>query len=133
MNKMQALNAFWNGFNLKAYDENSVPDGTQMPYITYEASSDDFGNEIPQSASLWYRSESWEDISLKEQEISAFIGKGGRMVPYDAPVGYLDGRLLYAKSAFWIRKGSPWAQRMGDSTDENIRRIVLNINIEFLD
>jgi len=120
MDKLQALHAFWSSFNLKAYDETSVPDDAVLPYITYEVSSDDFGNKISLSASLWYRSSSWSDITKKEQEISAYITRGGRLVPYD------DG-------AMWISKGTPWAQRLGEDSDDQIRRIILNVEIEFLD
>lgn len=119
MNKMQTLNAFWNSFGLKAYDENTVPDNAQLPYITYEASSDDFGNKIAQTASLWYRSSSWADITAKEEQISEFISRGGINVSYNG-------------GSMWIQKASPWAQRMDDPSDEMIRRIVLNVTIEFL-
>ena len=120
MNKIQALHAFWSNFTLKAYDETSVPDGAQLPYITYEASSDDFGHTLAQTASLWYRSSSWADITAKEQEIADYIGRGGRMVKYDG-------------GAFWIQKAQPWAQRLPDESDEMVRRIVLNVQVEFLD
>ena len=120
MDKMQTLHAFWSGFSLKAYDENSVPDDASLPYITYDASSDEFGNTLQQTASLWYRSQSWSEITSKEQEISDFLGRGGRMVAYEG-------------GAMWIQKGSPWAQRMAEPSDEAIRRIVLNIFVEFLD
>lgn len=120
MNNIQALNAFWNGFGLKAYDENSVPDTAQLPYITYETTDDSFGNSLALSASLWYRSSSWSDITEKEQEISDFITRGGRMIAYD------DG-------AMWMQKASPWAQRLEEPSDDMIRRIVLNITVEFLD
>ena len=120
MNKIQTLHAFWSSFGLKAYDETSVPDGAKLPYITYEVSSDNFSNTLLLSASLWYRSSSWVEITAKEQEIADFITRGGRMLKYD------DG-------ALWIRMASPWAQRMNDPSDEMIRRIVLAINIEYLD
>lgn len=120
MNKAQALDRFWKGFGLKAYDENSVPDKTPFPYITYEATTDEFGNTLAQTASLWYRSSSWSEITEKEQEISDFITRGGRMIAYD-------------RGAMWISKGSPWAQRMNDASDEMVRRIVLNVTVEFLD
>lgn len=120
MNKVQALHNFWKGFSLPAYDENSVPDEAVMPYLTYELSSDSFGNTLAQTASLWYRESGWADITTKEQQIASFITRGGRLVKYD------DG-------AFWIQKASPWAQRMNDPSDEMIRRIVLNVTIEFLD
>lgn len=118
MNSIQTLHSFWSGFGLKAYDESSVPDGAQLPYITYEVASDEFGYPLTISASLWYRSSSWAEITEKEQEISDFIGRGGRMLKYD-------------KGSMWLFKGSPWAQRM-DDPDDMIRRIVLTVTIEFL-
>lgn len=120
MNKMQTLNEFWNGFGLKAYDENSVPDNAVMPYITYEAVSDHFGNSVAQTASIWYRSSSWAEASEKEMQISDFIGRGGRMVAYTG-------------GAMWIKTASPWAQRMSDQSDDMVRRILLNIEIEYID
>lgn len=120
MNKMQTLDAFWNGFDLPAYDENSVPDDITLPYITYEAMDNDFGQPIALTASLWYRDSGWSAITAKEQEISDYITRGGRMLAYDG-------------GAIWLQKQTPWAQRMQDSNDEMIRRIVLNISVEFLD
>ena len=120
MNKIQALNSFWNGFDLKAYDEYSVPDNINLPYITYEVSDSDFGDTLAQTASLWYRSSSWSEITAKEQEISNYITRGGRMIQYDG-------------GAMWIQKASPWAQRLDDPSDDMIRRIVLNVTVEFLD
>jgi len=120
MDKLQTLHAFWNGFGLKAYDETSVPDGVSLPYITYEAADDYFGNTVVKSASLWYRSSSWAEITAKEQEISDFITRGGRMLKYDG-------------GAMWIQRASPWAQRMDEPSDDMMRRIVLSYEIEFLD
>lgn len=121
MNKIQALNQFWqDASGLQVYDETSVPDDAQLPYLTCEFTSDSFGTELALTASLWYRSASWVAITQKEITISDYIGRGGRMV------AYTDG-------AFWIRKGTPWAQRMSEASDDMIRRIVLNVSIEFID
>ena len=120
MDKIQALHNFWSNFGLTAYDQNTVPDDAQLPYITYEVSDDSFGNTLAQTASLWYRSSSWADITNKEIQISNFITMGGRLITYNG-------------GAFWIKKASPWAQRMSDPSDDKIRRIVLNVTIEFLD
>lgn len=121
MNKIQALNQFWqDASGLIAYDETSVPDDAVLPYMTYETVIDDFSHELAITASIWYRSTSWQGISEKEMQISDFIGRGGRMVAYDG-------------GAFWIKKGNPWAQRMSESSDDMIRRIVLNATIEFID
>lgn len=119
MNKIQALHSFWSGFGLKAYDETSVPDDAQLPYITYEVSSDEFGSALAQTASLWYRGSSWADITAKEAQIADEIGRGGKLVPYE------DG-------AFWINKAHPFSQRMEEPSDEMIRRIVINVTVEFL-
>lgn len=119
MNTAQALQAFWSNFNLSAYDENTVPDKVELPYITYESGDDFFGSRSAKSASLWYRSPSWVEITEKEQEIAEYIGHGGRMLAVDG-------------GAIWVNRGSPWAQRMAEPSDNMVRRIILNYEIEFI-
>lgn len=118
MTPLQALNNFWNGFNWPAYDESTVPDEAQLPYITYEASEDFFGQTVVQTCSLWDRSFSWKDLTEKEQEIAEAIGRGGLQLPCDG-------------GTIWIKRASPWAQRV-PSGDPDIRRIALNLELEFL-
>jgi hypothetical protein len=119
MDKLQAYNGFWNSFGIPAYDENTVPDEAEPPYITYQAASDDFNHPVMLTASLWYRNKSWTNITAMEKHISEKIGRGGINVPYDG-------------GGFWLVKGNPWAQRMGDP-DDMIRRILLQFSIEFID
>jgi len=119
MTKGQALQSFWSGFGIPAYDGTVViPSDASMPYITYEAQTDSFESTLVLSASLWYYSESWADIEAKTQQIAQHI------VTQNPPAIPIDGGRMY------ITKGEPFAQRM---SDENpiIRRMVLNINIEF--
>ena len=118
MNKIQALNNFWNSFTLPAYDESSVPDTAKLPYITYTVGEDDFGYPVSLTASIWYRSKRWDEITLKLEEISERIGRGGTMISYDG-------------GAFWLTKGTPFAQRVRDE-DDSIRRIFMNIEVEFI-
>ena len=120
MDKLQAYTNFWNGFDLKAYDETSVPDNSVMPYITFEMMEDDFGNTLALTASIWYRSTSWVEAVAKSNEIRNAIGKGGKIVPYDG-------------GAFWIKKGRPWAQHMAEDNDDSVRRTIINIEVEFID
>ena len=120
MDKMQAYQAFWASFTLPAYDENSVPEAAQMPYVTYEAAVSSFDEDTALAASLWYRSTSWAAITAKADEIAAHIGRGGKLIPFDGGV-------------IWLRRGVPFYYRSGDDDDENVRRIVLNVSIEFLD
>lgn len=115
--KWTALQTFWSSFGLVAYDENTVPDNAVLPYITYEASVADFDETAYLTASIWYRSNSWAEVSQKAEEISDLIGGG-------YGVGYGTGRL-------WVTKASPYAQRMADQSDPQIRRIVLQVTAEF--
>ena len=117
MDEWGALNSFWNSFEIEAYDENTVPDDVEMPYITYEASIGGFDDSIMLSASLWYRSQSWSGISQKAKEISNSIGGG-------IGISYNGGRL-------WIVMQTPFAQRMADPDDSGVRRILLQVNAEF--
>lgn len=119
MDKAQALHAFWNDFGMKAYDENTVAENATFPRITYSVSTGSIGNLVILSVSLWYNTRSWEDISKKADEIAAAIGYGGKILPVDG--GYV-----------WIMRGSPFAQRMAEPSDNTVRRIALNINAEFL-
>lgn len=120
MDKFQVLQSFWEGFGLPAYDADTVPDEAQLPYITYSPVWDDFGQTTIMNASIWYRSSKWAEITRKAEQISDMITRGGKVLNYDS-------------GALWIKKGTPWAQRMGDPEDDSIRRILLNIEVEYFD
>ena len=119
MTKAAAIYQFWNSFGLTAYEENSVPDDAQFPYITYQLVTDSFDREIPLTASIWYRSESWSGINSKAEEISQKISRGGKII-------HCDG------GAIWLKRGQPFAQSMGDESDDLIKRKYLNITAEFM-
>ena len=119
MNKAAAIHQFWSGFGLTAYEENTVPSDAAFPYITYQLVTDAFDADVAMTASLWYRGESWVDINAKEREISAYIGIGGVIIKR------ADGRI-------WLKKGTPFAQNMGDESDDLIKRKYLNVTVEFL-
>lgn len=119
MDKSQAIHKFWSRF-LTAYDENTVPPDAEMPYITYNVKTDNLDSPVSMPASLWYHSDSWEEITRKSEEIAEYIVK---MKP---PSIELDNGRLY------IAKGRPFAQRMDDPSNRSIRRIVLSIEAEYL-
>lgn len=118
MDKAQALNTFWNSFNIPAYDSQTIPEDATLPYITYETATDSLDNRVTLTNSLWYRSTSWKDITEKADEIAERIGIGGEIIKIDN--GYV-----------WLMRGTPFAQRMSDP-DDSIRRIVLNVQAEYL-
>ena len=128
MDKAQALNQFWNSFGLRAYEVSTVPEyifengekvKVEMPYITYDVMTDNIERVVNLSASLWYRSTSWEDITLKAKEIEKRLAEhGGEVVKLDR--GYM-----------YIYPGTPFTQH-GTDPDDAIRRININVQVEFL-
>ena len=119
MTKEAALYKFWSGFGIPAYEENTVPHDASFPYITYQLVTDSFDREVPVTASVWYRSESWTAINAKTDEISQTISRGGKIIPCDG-------------GAIWLKRGQPFAQSMGDESDNLIKRKYLNITAEFM-
>lgn len=121
MTKAQALYTFFSGF-LTAYEENSVYSMSEppaFPYLTYELKTDAFGAyDTSLSFSAWYRSASWSAANAKAEEISAYIGRGGKIINVDG--GYL-----------LIMRGSPFAQSLGDPSDDMVKRKLFNINVRF--
>lgn len=121
MTKAAALYNFFSGFDIPAYEENSVysmETAPAYPYLTYEVTTDSFeGNDVPLTFSLWYRSTSWVDINAKSDEISAAIGRGA-LTSCD-------------KGTILIHRGHPFAQRLGDSSDDMVKRISHNITVRF--
>lgn len=118
MDKLQALHNFWSGFGIKAYDENSVPDDAALPRLTYSVSTAGLDEPVIVTASLWYRDTGWTDITQKSFQIEREIGLHGKMLRYDN--GYL-----------WIKRGTPFAQRMADE-DDTLRRIYMNLEAEYI-
>ena len=135
MTKEAALWAFWSGFGLHAFEENSVPTdpvkraeffssaGSEYPYITYQISTGSFGDSIPLTASIWDLDRDGYSAGKANNNladrISRFIGRSGVTVPYDG-------------GAVWITRGVPFAQSMGEPSDDKIKRKSINIIAEFV-
>lgn len=119
MTKEAALYNFWSMFGLTAYEENAVPSDAEFPYITYQVVTDSFGNDVALTGSVWYRSTSWKEANAKAQEISNILSRGGVTISCDGGI-------------IWLRRGVPFAQSMGDDSDDLIKRKYLNITAEFM-
>lgn len=116
-NKEAAFYEFWNSFSIPAYEENTVPDDAELPYITYQVITDSRFGEAQLAAHVWYRSDSWVGINAKTQEISEEIQSGVRL-PCEG--GHI-----------WVKKGSPFAQNQSDNTDDKIKGKYINVIAEF--
>ena len=120
MDSQQALNSWWNSFQWRAFEENTVPDdalSTYGHYLTYTAGTSEFERPMMLSVSAWERSTSWAGTVNKASEIEAAIGLGGTLIPF-------DGGMI------WMKRGSPFSQRMSDE-DDTVRRVYMNIEVEY--
>lgn len=130
MNKQQAYNAFWRSFGVLAFEENTVPDDktiqalidaglakSKYPYITYQVLIDNLDNEVFPTASIYDKSTSWETADLLSNEIM-------RKITDMNTIELDEGRMF-------ITTGTPFAQHMDEQEDSSIRRIVLNLGVEF--
>ena len=117
MDKQQGLYNFWSSFGLPAYDENTVPDNAEAPYISYQVIVGDIDRPVFPSASVWYKSDDWETIDNKVRQILETIES---LQPIEIDGGYIH-----------ITTGAPPAQRMTDPSDSSVKRYLLNIAIEF--
>ena len=121
MTKNAAIQSFFESFDLPAYPASSVPtsgdEKPDFPYITYIVSTDQGIERVGATASVYYRTESWTGINAKVDEISQAVG-AGLILQCD------EGGII-------IRKGTPWAQPMGDDSDSMVKRKILSFEFLF--
>jgi len=130
MNKQQAYNEFWSRFGVFAFEENSVPTDdvieqliksgpikNKFPYITYQVIIDDLDHSVFPISQIWDKNTSWERADLLSNQISEYI-QNTKTIRLD------NGRMF-------ITKGTPFAQHMSEQGDSTIKRIVLNLGVEF--
>lgn len=118
LNAPQTIQAFLEGFIVPVYDENVVPEDATFPRITYAYSEGEFEQPVSLPISLWDRSYSWVRITALAGSIRNTVPDGGLLIPYDG------GKI-------WLKRGTPFEQRMSDP-DDAIRRIYINLEAEFL-
>jgi hypothetical protein len=82
-----ALKGFFSGFGIPAYQEGTVPDDTQLPYITYSIASPEWNQKASMYAQVWDRTTSNAGIIRIADQITAAIGER-KIIPLDG-AGYL--------------------------------------------
>lgn len=122
MTKYSVIQSFFESFGLEAFSEQSVPtsgaEKPDFPYLTYAFSAGSDQDIIQITASLWYRGESLVGINRKTEEISEAVGTA-KLLPCDG-------------GAMIVRKGTPFAQPLGDPEDDMIKRKLLLFDISFM-
>lgn len=123
MNKWNVQQTYWSGFGMMAYNEQTVPkEATDIlnsggMYLTYQPVNGSLNGPMLASASIYHRSTSWTPIMQKTMEIEPLI----------------DRQIKIDGGAIKIRKPeSNFAQPLSDPSDNQIRRMVLTVEIEFL-
>lgn len=114
----KALNTFFSSFGIPAYEENSVPNNAELPYITYQISLPDWNDVASISANVWYSGTSYTTVFSKVDEISERIGQG-----ISIPVGESGYLYLY--------KDNPFSQ-VAPTGNDNVKVVYLNIGIHDL-
>lgn len=79
----KALHAFYSGFEIPAFEEYSVPDDQELPYITYTVPQSDVFSGATHQARVWYPTDkgapSNVQVNAKADEVIAAIGRGVRI------------------------------------------------------
>lgn len=125
MDKTATLQNFFMQF-LPAYEEHAIysaPTKPSYPYITYEGIFSRFNPKVSASTSCtfstWYREAGWSNAVAKTAEISHAIPHCGLRIPCD------EGVIIITAES------DPFGQRMGDESDDLIKRTVHRINVTF--
>ena len=113
----KALYAFFAGFGLPAY-AGGVPDGAEMPYLTYEPAFASWGGQASIAVSLWYYTKEEETPNRKAREVAQTIGPGGVVLGCEG-------------GSVWLKRGSPWCTSPETGDDPKLKRRYLNVAAEY--
>lgn len=113
----QALKKFFSSFGIPAYEENSVPDSVDTPYITYQLVEADWSESASVSATVWYKGTSLSDLLNEVDKIKSYVGEGLH-IPVEG-------------GCVCIYKGSPFAQTQ-ETNDDKIKATYLLFEVRSL-
>ena len=108
----EALKTFFSNFGLPAYENGSVPEDVELPYIAYSIATPEWNEKASVYAQIWDRMRSNAGLLRKADQIARYIGTGLK-IPFSG--GYL---------VIWPE--TPFAQIMHDG---DYRSAYLNLSI----
>lgn len=109
----KALKAFYSGFGIPAYTEDSVPDKEELPYITYTAVESGVFSSATHQARVWYPGTGYAAVNAKADEITKAIGPGKK--------------LKAGKGFLFLFPGTPLCQMQ--PADDKTRIVYINLEI----
>lgn len=71
---VEALKAYYSGFGLPAYQENTVPEDVTLPYISFSISIPEWNQKASHYIRIWDRTKSNTRIVRVADQIAADIG-----------------------------------------------------------
>lgn len=89
-NFAKALQQFFEGFGLPVYAKDDVPDGAQLPYITYELVAPAPLARAKMRAWIWHRAEGRVEALGVLDDLESALSEGGVAIGYDGGCGYLN-------------------------------------------
>ena len=120
---IDALYRFFSGFNIPAWPEDNVPlrdpaTGIRLepPYITVQLIAPEWHGSAPFYARLWYRSDTYDAICRKVDEIGMAIGEG-----VSIPT---------ANGAVYIAKGANFCQFQPFAGDTSLKCAYLSMILQ---
>lgn len=116
MNRQAALHSFFNSLGLRAYPSDSVPQGAEMPYLTYTLSVSDSMGETAIELNAWFCTASAAVPNTFCDSVAKAVGMGGEVIAHDG-------------GATWIKRGSPLWYSVEDD-DPAIKRRTINLTAE---
>lgn len=118
MNKYETLCKFYNSFGIPAFEEFSVPEKAEMPYIKYDVVTSSVDSESTAlSLQIYYKSNNLIKIDDMTEKLSKAL-RSGVTLPCDE--GYI---VLY--------RGEPFSQNV-DSGDKTVKCKYINITANFI-
>lgn len=114
----KALYEFFSSFGIPAYEESSIPDDAELPYITYSPAEPIWMETAAITATVWYKSTSLKELFEKVDEIKKAIGEG-------------CGISVESGGCVWFYTDNPFAQ-MQSTDDDNVKAMYLLIGINAL-
>jgi hypothetical protein len=118
MTKGEAIHNYFSGFNLPAYEANSVQSGTELPYLTYTMVSGAIGTPVSCAVNIWYRTEYNAVPNAKADEIC-------KAVKISKPIRYDDGLI-------WLTLDNPDWQAIPVEDEPSRKGRLINVTMEYL-
>jgi len=105
---------------IPAYVNTAVPDGAELPYLTYTVLIGAFGEPACSlTVNIWCR-------TTDEAEPNAYARELGKLIPRGGVLLHCDG------GGMRIYRGNPWCQSLVDDTDRTIKRRYFNVEVEYI-